>query len=67
MWQIRAMSLQRRPPKRPPKDYLAEIRQWEAEAAKADVVSFFAPQDDRVTVPPEPVPLAPSSQRAPRW
>jgi len=36
--------------------HLAEAQQWEAEAAKADVVSFFDPQDDRVTEPPEQVP-----------
>jgi hypothetical protein len=35
---------------------LAEAQQWEAEAEKADVVSFFDPQDDRVTQPPENVP-----------
>ena len=36
--------------------HLAEAQQWEAEVAKADVVSFFDPQDDRVMEPPEQVP-----------
>ena len=36
--------------------HLAEAQQWEAEAAKADVVAFFDPHDDRVTEPPEQVP-----------
>jgi len=36
--------------------HLAEAQQWEAEEAKADVVAFFDPQDDRVTEAPEQVP-----------
>jgi hypothetical protein len=36
---------------------LAEARQWEAEAEKADVVSFFDPLDERATQPPENVPI----------
>ncbi len=36
--------------------HLAQAQQWEAEEEKADVVSFFDPQDDRVTDPPENIP-----------
>jgi hypothetical protein len=36
--------------------HLAQAQQWDAEAEKADVVSFFDPQDDRVAAPPENVP-----------
>ena len=36
--------------------HLAQAQQWEAEEEKADVVSFFDPQDDRVTKPPESIP-----------
>lgn len=36
--------------------HLAQAQQWDAEAEKADVVSFFDPEDDRVTEPPESVP-----------
>jgi len=34
----------------------ARAQQWETEADKADVVSFFDPADDRVTVAPDMVP-----------
>jgi hypothetical protein len=36
--------------------HLAQAQRWDAEEEKADVVSFFDPQDNRVTEPPESVP-----------